>query len=84
MSGLSPFKLQEGFKTTHGRTVADFIRNVRLEKAEELIKTTDLNISEIVYTIGLSSSSYFSKIFKLKYNCSPKDYANNKQVAASA
>lgn len=73
-SGLSPFKLQEGFKIMHNRTVTDFIRNVRVEAAENLIRTTELNISEIVYTIGLTSRSYFSKIFKAKYNCSPKNY----------
>ena len=75
-SGLSPFKLQEGFKIMHDRTVTDFIRNVRVEAAENLIRTTELNISEIVYTIGLTSRSYFSKIFKAKYKCSPKNYQN--------
>jgi len=75
-SGLSPFKLQEGFKIMHNRTVTDFIRNVRVEAAENLIRTSELNISEIVYTIGLTSRSYFSKIFKAKYNCSPKFYQN--------
>lgn len=73
-TGLSPCKLQEGFKLIHDRTAIDFIRNVRLEKSMELIKTTDLNISEIVYSIGLTSRSYFSKIFKEKYKCSPKHY----------
>jgi AraC-like DNA-binding protein len=73
-SGLSPNKLQEGFKFMHGRTVSDFVRNVRLEKAEDLIKNTDLNISEVVYTIGLTSRSYFCKIFKNKYDCSPNEY----------
>jgi len=75
-TGVSPFKLQEGFKNMYNRTVIDFIRNVRLEKATELIKTTDLNISEIVYSIGLTSRSYFSKIFKKKYKCSPKFFQN--------
>ncbi|MFS4417329.1 helix-turn-helix domain-containing protein [Maribacter sp. 2307ULW6-5] len=76
-TGLSPAKLQEGFKLLHNRTVSDFIRNVRVETAEHLIKTTDLNISEIVYTVGLTSRSYFSKIFKEKYHCSPKHYQDN-------
>ncbi|WP_077403091.1 helix-turn-helix domain-containing protein [Cellulophaga omnivescoria] len=76
-SGMSPAKLQEGFKLLHNRTVSDFIRNTRVEKAENLLKTTDLNISEIVYTVGLTSRSYFSKIFKEKYNCSPKYYQEN-------
>tara|TARA_R110000868_G_scaffold403985_1_gene681752 strand:- start:337 stop:1119 length:783 start_codon:yes stop_codon:yes gene_type:complete len=81
-SGLSPSKLQEGFKLLHDRTVTDFIRNIRVETAENLIKTTDLNISEIVYTVGLTSRSYFSKIFKEKYDCSPKYYQDNQHTLA--
>ncbi len=80
--GLSASKLQEGFKLLHSKTVSDFIRNERLNKAERLISTTDMNISEIVYTVGLSSRSYFSKIFKRRYKCSPKMYQDNKKVEA--
>lgn len=76
-SGLSPAKLQEGFKFLHGMTVTNYIRKTRVAYAEKLIKTTDLNISEIVYTVGLTSRSYFSKIFKDHYNCSPKQYQDN-------
>ncbi|QLG44985.1 helix-turn-helix domain-containing protein [Costertonia aggregata] len=81
-AGMSPAKLQEGFKLLHNRTVSDYIRNVRVETAENLIKTTDLNISEIVYTVGLTSRSYFSKIFKQKYNCSPKYYQDHQNSIA--
>ncbi|UZO81102.1 AraC family transcriptional regulator [Aquimarina sp. ERC-38] len=73
-SGLSPAKLQEGFKFMFDRTVSDFVRNIRLEKAEDLIRNTDLTISEVVYSVGLTSRSYFCKIFKKKYNYSPKEY----------
>ncbi len=82
-SGLSPSKLQEGFKLMHDRTVSDYIRDVRVRKSEDLIKNTDLNISEVVYSIGLTSRSYFSKIFKKKYNCSPKQYKNQQQRLAA-
>lgn len=75
-TGLPPHKLQLGFKILHNRTVADYIRNARVEVAENLIRTTELNISEIVYSIGLTSKSYFSKIFKEKYGCNPKQYKN--------
>lgn len=76
-SGLSPNKLQEGFKMVHNRTVNDYITHMRVLKAEILIRTSDLNISEIVYCIGFTSRSYFSKIFKQKFNCSPKEYKFN-------
>lgn len=77
-SGLSQAKLQDGFKFLFNRTVTEYIRHVRLETSRELIKTTDLNISQIVYTIGFTSRSYFSKIFKEKYGITPYEY--KKQV----
>lgn len=78
-STLSPLKLQQGFKKIFHCTAMDYVRDIRLEKALELIKTTDLSISEIVYTIGLTSRSYFSKIFKLKYKCSPRMFRKQSQ-----
>ncbi|WP_047545518.1 helix-turn-helix domain-containing protein [Psychroserpens sp. Hel_I_66] len=71
---LSPSKLQEGFKLFNKTTVNEYIRNVRLLKAEKLIINEDLTISEIAYTVGINSRSYFSKIFKEKFNFSPKTY----------
>jgi AraC-like DNA-binding protein len=71
---ISQTKLQTGFKALHKTTVSNFTRNVRLEKSEELLLNSDLNISEIVYSVGLTSRSYFSKIFKQKYDCNPTEY----------
>ena len=83
--GLSPTKLQEGFKVMEGTTVTNFIRNERLILAEELIQTSDMNISEIVYSIGFTSRSYFSKIFRNKFKCTPKAYLMNiRNVSISA
>lgn len=81
ISGLTQAKLQEGFKSLYTRTVTEYIRHIRLEEARDLMNTTDLNISQIVYTIGFSSRSYFSKIFKKKYNISPSEFIKNKQEA---
>lgn len=77
VSGLSQAKLQEGFKVLYARTVTEYIRHVRLEQARDYMNTTDMNISEIVYSIGFSSRSYFSKIFKRKYGISPSEYQEN-------
>ncbi|MDN3492822.1 helix-turn-helix domain-containing protein [Winogradskyella bathintestinalis] len=81
---ISPAKVQVGFKLMHGKTLNTYIRYVRIKKSEELIKNTDLNISEIVYSLGFSSRSYFSKIFKDQYNCSPIEYKQNIKFAATA
>ncbi|MCH3882770.1 helix-turn-helix domain-containing protein [Tenacibaculum aquimarinum] len=79
--GLPQAKLQEGFKMLFSRTVIEYIRHVRLEEARDLINNTDYNISQIVYSIGFSSRSYFSKIFKKKYGISPSKFLKNKQNA---
>ena len=82
--GLSQAKLQEGFKLLYARTVTEYIRHIRLEAARDYIRTTDMNISQIVYTIGFSSRSYFSKIFKKKYGISPSEFQNNVVVTSEA
>ncbi|MBJ7880495.1 helix-turn-helix domain-containing protein [Gelidibacter salicanalis] len=73
-TGLSVSKLQTGFKEMHNCTVAIFIRNIRLEKALDMLRNTDLNVSEIVYSVGLTSRSYFCRIFKKRFKCSPKSF----------
>lgn len=54
-----------------------FIRNIRLEKAAELLLEGTLNISEITDRVGFSSSSYLSKCFQERYGCKPSEYAQN-------
>ncbi|MFD0991856.1 helix-turn-helix domain-containing protein [Tenacibaculum geojense] len=79
--GLSQAKLQEGFKILYTRTVIEYLRHVRLEEARDLLNNTDYNISQVVYSIGFSSRSYFSKIFKRKYGISPSKFLANKKEA---
>ena len=64
MSGIHHKKLQTGFKYLFGQSVAEFIKNYRIEKAQELLQTTDFTISEVANEVGISSRSYFSKSFK--------------------
>lgn len=73
-AGLNVNKLQEGFKRLYGSTVNNYVQKVRLDAAYNLLTKTDLSISEIVNAIGLSSKSYFSKIFKEKYDISPSGF----------
>ncbi|HUH27358.1 AraC family transcriptional regulator [Gelidibacter sp.] len=72
--GLTETKLQEGFKILYGATINNYINDVRLTLASQLLRGTKLNISEIVYKVGLTSRSYFSKIFKEAYQMTPTEY----------
>nr|WP_321228207.1 helix-turn-helix transcriptional regulator [uncultured Psychroserpens sp.] len=76
-SGLSQAKLQDGFKFLYNRTVTEYVRHIRLESSRELMRMADLNVSQVVYSIGFTSRSYFSKIFKEKYGVTPNEYRKN-------
>ena len=65
----------------HQTTVNGYIQHRRMLHAKTLLNDTDFNISEIVEKLGLSSKSYFSKIFKETYGISPSEFRqNNKKL----
>ncbi|WP_299129066.1 AraC family transcriptional regulator [uncultured Winogradskyella sp.] len=72
--GLNQNTLQDGFNYLFKKSVNQYIKDVRMDKAKELMENSDLNITEITYKIGINSRSYFSKIFKEKFGISPKQY----------
>lgn len=76
-SGLTPKKLQAGFKLIYSKSVNEYIRQIKLEIGRDLIKNTNMSISEIVYSIGYRSRSYFSKVFFEKYNILPTEYRDS-------
>ncbi len=61
-------------KGISGYTPNDYLRTVRLKRAAELLSTTDFNISEIAYKIGMNDPLYFSKSFKSQFGKSPSEY----------
>jgi len=68
---LSRSQLYRKIKTLTGVSVNEFIRNVRLEKAKQLIEQGNSNINEISYKVGFTSPSYFAKCYKIKYGHLP-------------
>lgn len=73
-SGLYAKKLQEGFNFLYGESVGNLIQRLRLERAKQLLRTTDNNISQIAYAVGISSLSYFTKQFKKYYGVAPSEF----------
>lgn len=71
---ISRSNLYRKVKRIDGMSLADYVRNYRLEKAANLLVNSNCNIQEIVYEVGFINTSHFSKIFKLKYGLSPLEY----------
>ena len=72
--GMNPNKLQNGFKYLYRDTVNNFIQQLRLEKAQDLLLHSDLNISEITSSVGLANPSYLSRMFRKKYGITPREF----------
>ena len=64
------------FQDTLHMTPVEYIRDYRLQMACQMLTKTKESITQIAYNCGLGSSSYFGKLFREKYDCSPTEYRN--------
>lgn len=62
------------FAKEMGQTFIDYLTGIRIEKAKELISTTNLKLYEVCDRVGYTNAEHFSRIFKKTVGCSPKDY----------
>lgn len=70
------------FKQSTGASVTEYMNDIRLVKALELLETRAITINEVMELAGYRSQSYFFKLFKAKYGTSPKNYRLSKMIAA--
>lgn len=68
---MSESQIYRKLKAITGKSTAVFIRSVRLEKAKDLIQSTEKSISEIAYDVGFNDPSWFSRAFKEEFGQSP-------------
>jgi AraC-like DNA-binding protein len=61
-----------------GSTFKELLRARRLERAAELLTATALPLSDILPLLGYDNSSYFHRIFRARYGCTPKEYRESK------
>lgn len=74
LTGQSLSSFKRKFASVYGTTPNKYFISKRLEKAQLLLKTTDMRISEIAYDCGFSDLGYFSKTFQKYFDCSPTEF----------
>ena len=74
---MSRSQLYRKFAALTDVTVNQFILNLRLEKARELLKTTDLNVSEVAYDTGVKNPSHFSRACSNRFGHAPSQLTSN-------
>lgn len=71
------------FKKIMKKSFSEYLTYVRINEAEKLLVSSDMNITEIAMEVGFSTSSYFIKQFKELRNVSPKQYRKNYENSLS-
>ncbi len=71
---LSPNQTYKRLKSLTGQTTNEFIRSQRLKAAADLLSQKQNSVSEVMFMVGFSNASYFTRCFRKKYGCTPKDY----------
>ncbi|HZJ79229.1 MAG TPA: AraC family transcriptional regulator [Dysgonamonadaceae bacterium] len=75
--GMTPAALSRFFKLRTGKTVTEYIIDIRLGNATRLLVNSTNSISEICYDCGFNNLSNFNRIFKRKKECTPTEFRDN-------
>ncbi len=80
--GCSSFYLSRIFSREAGLTIPQYLRNLRMERAAELLRSGRYNVSEAAIEVGYNSLSHFSKAFCETIGCCPALYPMARHIAA--
>lgn len=75
--GISRVQLYKRMISLTGITPSEYLRTKRIKFAEHLLRSGDLNISEIAYKVGFNNPRYFTKYFQEAYGVTPSQYRKN-------
>ncbi len=67
-------RLSRFFKEHTGQRISSYVRSLRVEKAKSLLKTSSMNLTDIVWNVGYSDASSFIKMFKSSVGVTPGEY----------
>lgn len=72
-----PYVLSRIIKKNTGSTFKELLQSKRLNKAQELLKNTNISIADISVMVGYDNTSFFHRLFRRNFGCSPRDFRLN-------
>ena len=69
--GMSRSQLYRKFSALTDTSVNQFIQNLRLNKARQLLRSSNLNVSEVAYDTGFKNPSHFSRVYSKRFGVAP-------------
>ena len=71
---ISKYHLQRSFRQYFGQSPGEYLTRLRLTRAKELLRATDLPVSEVAYRVGMENTSYFISVFRAREGATPQQY----------
>jgi AraC family L-rhamnose operon transcriptional activator RhaR len=82
--GMSKSTLQRSFRTVFGSSVRQYVLELRLQAARQLLLNSDLPIRSIAKRVGISDANYFSRLFQAKMSMTPRTFRERRPNLANA
>lgn len=76
LSGISNKQIYRKIKQLTGMSPVEYIKSIRMKKAAMLLQQKKFTIAEVMYMVGFSNHSYFSKCFQAEFGKTPRQYLN--------
>lgn len=76
---ISPYYFSKLFKEEMGQSFIEYVTGIRIEKAKELLTTTDKSMKEICNAVGYADPNYFSRTFKKNVGYTPTEFKEKKE-----
>ena len=73
-TGTNNKQMYRKMKQLTGMTPVEYIKSIRMKKAAMLLKQQKFTVAEVMYMVGFSNHSYFSKCFQAEFGVTPKQY----------
>ena len=74
VAGVSISTLQRSFQQVLSVSPIEYINRLRFERAADMLRHTDMTIADAAFRAGFSDSNYFSRQFRARYGCTPRNY----------
>ena len=77
LSGISNKQIYRKIKQLTGMSPVEYIKSIRMKKAAMLLQQKKFTVAEVMYMVGFSNHSYFSKCFQAEFGKTPRQYLND-------
>lgn len=83
LAGVSSRKLQRNFKSDLGIGVMRYYMDIRLHKADELLRKTRMAVAQVAFSTGFVDQAHFARVYREKYGLSPRERRKKTQISRS-